>query len=92
VGFYYGPSSQPERDEEKPPGCLDVILITRAVFGVLLPPIIALFALVADIAIIIWLLTVHPALALIPIALTALAIWLFARWDRRRGRPSNIDL
>jgi hypothetical protein len=71
---------------------MDVFVITRAIMGMLLIPIAALFFVIADIAAIIWLLTVHPALALIPIALTAVAIWLLARWDRRRGHPADFDL
>jgi membrane protein implicated in regulation of membrane protease activity len=88
MGFYYGPSQQPPPDaDERPPGCFDAILITRAVLGILFPPIVALLLVVFDIAAVIWLLTIHPALALIPIALTAVAVWLFARWDQRRERP-----
>jgi hypothetical protein len=71
-------------DEEKPPGCLDVLIITRAVFGVLLWPIVAMFAVIADLGITFYLYATRPLLALIPIAITAAAIWGFMVWERRR--------
>ena len=89
MGFYYG-SNQPE-PEEKPPGCIDVLVVTRAVFSVLLWPLLALFIFVLDVAVIFWTFAVHPALALVPIALTAIGIWLFARWEQRRARPPEWD-
>jgi hypothetical protein len=88
MGFYY--EQQPAPDEEKPPGCLDALLITRAVFGVLFWPMLAIFAVLLDIAVTFYLFTVHPALALIPIALTGVVLWLFARWEQQRFRPPDL--
>jgi hypothetical protein len=85
MGYYYEPSSK--HDEEKPPGCLETLLIMRAVFAVILPAVIAMIVLVFDLAAIFVLYTVYPALALIPTALTVAAIWLVARWDRNRVPP-----
>jgi hypothetical protein len=87
VGYYDGRSS-PE-PEEKPPGCLETLLITRVVFSLILPVVAVIVLVLIDFAAIIMLFSVHPALALIPLALTAGAIWLFARWERRHFRPPD---
>jgi len=81
---YY--EQQPRDDREKPPGCLDVIVITRAVFGVLMWPIILMFAVVFDVGITFYLYATRPLLALIPVALTGAAIYAFTRWERHRLR------
>jgi len=88
MGFYYGSSEEPP--EEKPPGCLETLVIMRAVFSVIMPVVIAMILVLVDVAAIFVLFTKHPALALIPIAITALAIWLFARWEQRRFRPPGL--
>lgn len=88
MGFYYG-SSEPPADD-KPPGCLDALLIARAVFAVILPIALAMIVLLVDISVTLWAFTVHPALALVPIVLSAVAIWLLARWDQRRHRPAGL--
>lgn len=88
MGFYYDSGQKPK--DEKPPGCLDAMLITRAVFGVLFWPMLAIFVVLADLGLIFYAFTVHPAWALIPIALTALGIWLFARWEQRHFRPPDL--
>jgi hypothetical protein len=87
VGYYY---EQRPSDEEKPPGCLDALLITRAVFAILIWPVLAIFAVLADMGAIVYLFTIHPALALIPIAITGVALWLFARWEQQRFRPPDL--
>jgi hypothetical protein len=89
VGFYYDSGQQPQR-EEKPPGCLDALIITRAVFGVLMWPLLAIVVVLADVALIFYAFTVHPAWALLPLALTAVGIWLFARWEQQRFRPPGL--
>jgi hypothetical protein len=88
MGFYYGPAEP--KPEDKPPGCLETLVIMRAVFAVIMPAVIAMIAVMVDVAAIFVLFTKHPALALIPVALTILAIWLFARWEQRRFRPPGV--
>lgn len=86
---YYDQQRGPE--PESNPGCLDVIVITRVVFGILFWPVAALILVIIDLAAIFYLFTVHPALALIPISLSVLAIYLIARWDQNRDRPPGLD-
>lgn len=73
--------------EEKPPGCLDVLVLTRAAFAVLMWPLLALFAAMTGLILVIYLFLVNPVLALIPIALLLLAALAIARWERRRLTP-----
>ena len=90
MGFYYGPSSSDRQEpEEKPPGCMDVLVITRVVFGLLLWPMVALLGVMLVLAAVLWAFTVHPLLALVPLALTGVAVWLFARWEQRHFRPPD---
>ena len=77
-------------EEEKPPGCLDVLLITRAVFGILLWPIIGMFIVVLDLGATFYLYATRPVLALIPIVITAAAIWAFMAWERRSFPPPDL--
>jgi hypothetical protein len=71
-------------------GCLEIWVLTRAAFGVLFWPLLALIGFVVAVVLVIFLFTVHPALALIPIAAIAAALYLFARWEQRRFRPPGI--
>lgn len=87
MGYYY---DGPPPDKEQPPGCLDALLITRAVFAVLMWPALAMVVVIADLGVIAWAYTVHPALALIPAAVTGVALWLVAKWDQTRNRPPGL--
>ena len=75
-------------EEERPPGCLDAVGITRAVFGILLWPVIAIFAVLADMALIFWLfVSVSPVAGVLAVVATAGAVALYARWEQRHFRP-----
>ncbi len=65
---------------------MDVFVITRAVLGVLLWPVIVMFVVIFDLAITFYLYATRPLLALIPIAITAAAIWGFTLWERHHYR------
>ncbi len=80
---------EPPRQEE-PGGCRETWALTRAAFVVLLPVVLALLAVLGALAAVLILLTVHPALALLPIAALMVAIYLFARWEQRRFRPPDV--
>lgn len=90
MGYYY--DQRPSKDDKpEQPGCLDAIVITRVVLQMLFWPVAAMFLVVADVMLIFYLFTLHPALALIPIALSAGGIMLIARWDQRRGDSDTYD-
>jgi hypothetical protein len=88
MGYYYDDQRPP--DKEQPPGCLDALLITRAVFGVMMWPILAMVVVAIDAGLIFYLYSLHPALALFPIAITAGALWLFAKWEQKHFRPPGL--
>ena len=71
-------------------GCLEVWVLTRAAFGVLFWPLVALIGSVLAVVLVFYLFTVHPALALIPVAAIAVALYLFARWEQRHFRPPGM--
>ncbi|MCH8162359.1 MAG: hypothetical protein IIB88_10760 [Chloroflexi bacterium] len=78
----------PQQDQR--PGCRDVWVIALAMFAVILPVMLAMMALLGGVVLAFVLLTVHPALALIPIAVIVLAVYAFARWDQKRDRPPGL--
>jgi hypothetical protein len=65
--------------------------MTRVVLSILFWPIAAMLVVLADVVAFFYLFTVHPALSLIPLSLTAVAIWAIARWDQNRDRPEGLD-
>ena len=80
---------EPPRQRE-PAGCRETFVLTRAAFGVLLPPLLAVLAVLGALTAALVLFAVHPALALLPIAALIMGIVLFARWERRRFRPPDL--
>ncbi len=52
--------------------------------------LLALVGFVMAVVLVLFLFTVHPALALIPVAGIAAAVYLFARWEQRRFRPPGV--
>lgn len=84
MGYY---NQRPPDEEEKPPGCLETLVITRVVFGVLFWPVVAILLVFVDIGVIFYFLVTEPLLALVPAAITVAALMLLSRWDRLRPRP-----
>ncbi len=71
-------------DRDKPPGCLDILVITRVVLGVLFWPLAVMFVVIFDLGITFYLYATRPLFALIPVAITAAAILGFTLWERHR--------
>jgi hypothetical protein len=86
VGYY----EQRSNDDKPPSGCLDALVITRAVFGILLVPFALMLAAIIDLALAFLLYGIHPALALIPLAATIAAVLAYARWEQRKYRPPDL--
>ena len=81
MSFYYG-KSEPPPDEEGS-GCRDVLLLTRAAFGVLLIPLGILFGALLSVAVIVYLFSHSWLLGLLGLVLGGVGIYLYARWERR---------
>jgi uncharacterized membrane protein len=79
-----------EVPQESKPGCRDVWVISLAVFAVILPIVGVMLALLGAITATFVLFTIHPALALIPIGLSAAGIGAFVLWERNRFKPPGL--
>lgn len=78
------------RPQEEPSGCGDIVVILRAVGGLLFWPIAILVGLLLLLGAALYLASVHPALALLPVGVLVLAVVGYARWERRHFRPPGI--
>jgi hypothetical protein len=81
--YGYDPES---RRQDEPGGCREVFVMTRIAFEVLLPPIAAILGVVFLFVAALFLLSVHPALALIPLIPVAGGVAWVIRRDRRLQR------
>ena len=86
VGYY----NERPPDAEQPPGCLDTLLIVRGALGIVLLPLAVIGLALLDLVVTAALFFVHPALALVTIVPTAVAICAYARWERRHFRPPGM--
>ncbi len=76
--------------QEVKPGCRDAWVLTLAVFAVILPIVGVIIAILGALTATFVLFTVHPALALLPLAVMVLGIYAFARWERERFKPPGL--
>lgn len=88
MGLYYE-QRPPDNDDASKPGCLDALVMTRVVLGLLFWPMAGIMGVVMGLGLALYLFTVHPALALIPVAIGIAVIYLLARWDQRRSTPEE---
>ncbi len=78
-----------EPPTEERAGCGETWALTRAAFAVLIPVMLALFAVFGAIIAAVVLFNVYPALALLPAGAVALGIYAFARWERSQHPPPD---
>jgi hypothetical protein len=76
-----------EPPKQQAGGCGEVWVLTRAVFAVLLGPLLAVVGAIAWLIITLYAFFTSPPLALIPIAIGAAIIAWYVWWDRRRSPP-----
>lgn len=84
MGSYY------EEPKERPPGCFDVLALTRSMLTIVGLFLVGLLVIVGDIVATFLLFSIHPALALVTIVPTVAAVWLYAQWERRHFRPPEL--
>ena len=73
--------------EKPPPWWLETFVLTRAVFGVLMWPLLAIVGIIIIIAGLFIAFNVHWGLGLLGFALITAAIFAFARWEKSRNPP-----
>ena len=73
----------------EPGGCRETLLLTRIAFGVLIPPLLAIAAVLALLIVGFMLFTRHPLLALLPLIPIAAGLVWIAR--RERGDDRDLD-
>lgn len=66
--------------------------MSRVVLGLLLPPILVIFAVLFLLGASVWLLGVHPLLALLPIGVLGLGVWRLIERDRKAQRTLEEEL
>ncbi len=87
MGFYHGSSQTPP--EKEPGGCMEVLIISRAVFGILALPLGIILGAILGLVLLFWLFSVHVLLGLLGIAFLAAGVAWYARWERRRFGPGG---
>ena len=88
MGFYYG-QSQPPEPEQEPGGCMEVVTITRAVFGILALPVLLIAGVILGLVALVWLFSVHWLLGLAGIVAIGIGTAFYARWERRTFRSGG---
>ena len=84
-----GPAAQTPEPEKQPGGCMEVLIISRAVFGILAVPLAVMIGLVLAIVALVALFSVHWLLGLAGIVAIGCGIALYARWERGRFRSGG---
>lgn len=79
--------------EQEPGGSWgEIFSIIWVVFGILLPPLLALFGVIALLGSAVWLLSIHPLLALGPVAILGLGVWWLVRRDKQEHQTLEEEL
>ncbi len=72
------------QEQKEPGGCLQTLIITRAIFGILAIPVALIAGAVFSLTLTLYLFTVSPPLALIPLVIGGVGVATLARWERSR--------
>ena len=83
MGFYYGPSKQPD-EEKEPGGCMEALILTRAAFGALAIPIAVLIGAILGIVLLFVAFSIHWLAGLLYIGLIVAGVAVYARWERKK--------
>jgi hypothetical protein len=82
MGTYYG-SQKPEKE---PGGCMEALMISRAIFGILALPLLIMIGAIFGLVVLVALFSIHWLLGLLGLALIAGGIAFYARWERSKFR------
>ena len=69
---------------KEPSGCMQSILITRAILGLLLVPLALIGGAILLIVLAFYALSIHPLLGLLVVVAALLALFAAVRWETKR--------
>ena len=72
------------QQQKEPSGCMETLLITRIVFGMLLVPFAMILAAIFAVVLSFWALTVHPLLAVLVVLLCGAAFVGVVKFESAR--------
>jgi hypothetical protein len=74
------------QQQKEPSGCMETIVITRIVFGMLMLPLAMIVAAIFAVVVAFYALTIHPLLALLVIVVCGALFVGFVKWETARVR------
>lgn len=72
------------QQQKEPSGCMETLLITRIVFGMLMVPFLMILAAIAAVVLAFYALTVHPLLAIVVVAICGGIFIGVVKWETIR--------
>jgi len=75
----------------EPNGCLQTLLISRIVFGILMIPLLMIIGVLFAMMVLLFAYTTHPLLGLAGLAIVGLGVYAFAKWEQRRAERNHPD-
>ena len=80
----------PQRQQE-PGGCMETLLISRIVFGMLLVPFLMVFGAIFTVVLALFAFSVHPLLGLLVLAGCILILVAVGKWESARVKRQMPD-
>jgi membrane protein implicated in regulation of membrane protease activity len=75
----------------EPNGCIQTLVISRIVFGILMIPLLMIIGVLFGVMIFLIAYSTHPLLGIAVLAVIGLAIYAFAKWEQRKVRQDYPD-
>jgi len=72
------------QQQKEPSGCMETLLITRIVFGMLMIPFLMILAAILAVVLSFWALTVHPLLGLLVVVICGVVFVAILKLEQRR--------
>jgi len=72
-------------ESKEPSGCLQTIVVTRAIVGIVMVPTLIIVGAISGILLAFYALTINPFLGLLVVLVGVGIIYLAARWESKRA-------
>lgn len=77
------------RQPREPSGCMQALVISRLIIGMLLIPMTIIFGAIVAVLLTFYTLSIHPLLALLTIVVAGTVLVAIAKWESRRVARDN---